>query len=517
MSLWQLNKRGRMTISPLTIGAIRIYQGERAHQSLEYSVILDVIPRRGKPEVAAAVREIIPCTGLQTNKPIREALGVIVANLFAAWATRGNPFLVIPMRSSDYAPGSRLRALWLKHWTTRAAVHALHRAGFIELHRGVYFETKKYRTRVRANDKLVSLFIRHRFTLDSIAAQDRELVILRGPKINGAQGKPIGISRGTYAAQARPFKANVKRINAALAAANIELHLSEQEYIESYVKRPNGKKALDAPHPLRNQICRIFNVSFDFGGRFFRHWVQLIPNEFRCHILINGERVTELDFKAIHPTLLYAERGLSIQGEVYVPPGWPREFRPVFKLLMLSAINANSLAEAVKGARYDLSQDYDLLAAFPECLPDRWLYPAFEALANLHRPIAGAFFTGAGLRLQRKDSDIAERVMLSLLDQGIVSVPIHDSFLVARPHAEALREAMLDASREVAGVAIPVAEKQAFCTSQSTEIVKLSQNSAPVMDRSLSPETSGLNGLIPNIQQRGGPHSPRNRAPGEAA
>ena len=43
----------------------------------------------------------------------------------------------------------------------------------------------------------------------------------------------------------------------------------------------------------------------------------------------------ELDFKAIHPTLLYAEHGLTFEGEMYVPPGWPREFRPVFKLLML--------------------------------------------------------------------------------------------------------------------------------------------------------------------------------------
>ncbi|OGR35564.1 MAG: hypothetical protein A2051_14215 [Desulfovibrionales bacterium GWA2_65_9] len=476
-----------MTIPPLSIGAIRIYQGERAHQNLEYSVTLDVIPRRGKPEVAAAVREILPQSGLQANKPVREALSIVVANLFAAWATHGNPFLAMPMRSADYAPGSRLRALWLKFKPTTAAVHALHKAGYIELYRGIYFEAESRRTRIRASEKLVALFVRHRFNLASVEALDKELVQLRGPKINGKQGKPIGISRGVHAATAQPFKEVVRRINAALSAASIELHLAEQVYIEHYVKRPNGKKTPIPPHPLRNQLCRVFNVDFDHGGRFYRHWAQGIPRELRRFIRINGKPVMELDFKAIHPTLLYAERGLTFEGEVYVPPGWPDAFRPVFKLLMLAAINADDLADAVKGARDGLRCDPGLLAAFPECLKDGWLVPAFDALAKLHKPIAGEFFTGAGLRLQRKDSEVAERVMLTLLDRGVVAVPVHDSFLVAHPHTDILREAMLAASKDVSGVAIPVDEKWPFSTIQQTEIMALSQESAPVMDREALP------------------------------
>jgi len=199
--------------------------------------------------------------------------------------------------------------------------------------------------------------------------------------------------------------------------------------------------------------------------------------------------------------LLYAERGLSFEGEMYVPPGWPREFRPVFKLLMLAAINADNRADAVKGARYDLSQDYDLLTAFPECLRDRWLVPAFEALAIMHKPIADYFFTGAGLWLQRKDSDIAERVMLTLLDKGIVAVPVHDSFLVAHPHTEALRKAMLAASKDLAGVAIPVDEKWAFPSIQHTDTIELTGKSAPVMDRGAPPEPSRLPDVASRVQK----------------
>lgn len=503
--------------APLSIGAIRLYPGTRAHTNLDYSVILDVVPRRGKPEVAAAVREFLSVSGMKAKPPEREALGIIVANLFAAWATRGNPFLVTPMRSSDYAPGSRLRALWLKFRPTTAAVHALHQAGFVELHRGIHFASGKRRTRIRAKEKLVSLFVKHRFNLDSIEAQNRALVELRGAKINGAQGRPIDISRGAYAAQARPFTESMKRINAALCSASIELHLAEQDYIEHYVKRPGGKKAPIPPHPLHNRLCRVFNVSFDFGGRFYRHWVQGLPRELRRYIRINGEPVMELDFKAIHPTLLYAERGLTIGGEVYVPHGWPYEFRPVFKLLMLAAINADDLGDAVKGARHDLRCDPDLLAAFPECLRDSWLVPAFEALADLHKPIAEAFFTGAGLRLQRKDSEIAERVMLTLLDRGVVAVPIHDSFLVAHPHTDALREAMLAASLAVSGVAIPVDEKWAFSPGQHAGIKCLLHECAPVMDGGAFPRDRQASRDSAGSGETSGAHSAPRGEKGAAA
>jgi len=65
-----------------------------------------------------------------------------------------------------------------------------------------------------------------------------------------------------------------------------------------------------------------------------------------------------------------------------------------------------------------------------------------DAIKARHRPIAPCFGSGAGLRLQRRDADLAERVLLRLLDQGIVALPIHDSFIVRRHHADACDEAM---------------------------------------------------------------------------
>jgi hypothetical protein len=47
-----------------------------------------------------------------------------------------------------------------------------------------------------------------------------------------------------------------------------------------------------------------------------------------------------------------------------------------------------------------------------------------------HQPIAPFFGTGAGLRLMRRDSDMAEQIELRLLAQGVIALPLHDSFII---------------------------------------------------------------------------------------
>ena len=47
-----------------------------------------------------------------------------------------------------------------------------------------------------------------------------------------------------------------------------------------------------------------------------------------------------------------------------------------------------------------------------------------------HQPISKYFGTGIGIELMYTDSVIAEDVMLSFLKEGIIVLPIHDSFII---------------------------------------------------------------------------------------
>ena len=73
-------------------------------------------------------------------------------------------------------------------------------------------------------------------------------------------------------------------------------------------------------------------------------------------------------------------------------------------------------------------------------------------LKQMHTPIDQFFFSQSWKWLQRIDSDIAEKVMLKLLDQKYTALPIHDSFIVRRSAEGTLLEAMDEAFNEIIGV-----------------------------------------------------------------
>ena len=66
-----------------------------------------------------------------------------------------------------------------------------------------------------------------------------------------------------------------------------------------------------------------------------------------------------------------------------------------------------------------------------------------RVIEEKHKPIIDAFGTGAGLRLQRKDSDLALAIITELREQGIPALPIHDSFIVTIENKDNLMNAMI--------------------------------------------------------------------------
>ena len=75
-----------------------------------------------------------------------------------------------------------------------------------------------------------------------------------------------------------------------------------------------------------------------------------------------------------------------------------------------------------------------------------------DAILAAHEPIAYQFYTSVGKRLQRKDSDVAEQVMLDFVDRGVPILPVHDSFLVSAWKRDLLAERMNEALRMVCGI-----------------------------------------------------------------
>lgn len=193
-------------------------------------------------------------------------------------------------------------------------------------------------------------------------------------------------------------------------------------------------------------VVRIFNGNMNRGGRLYglgSSW-QNIPAAERPRISIDGEPVVELDYSTLHPSLLYAEVGEVPPHDCYAIGDWPR---PLVKKALLVLINASNLP----AVRVYLAHCAEMAALGPADEQDA-LHTASRVIDDIkagHRPIAKFFHSDAGARLMRVDSDLAVSVMSRLMRQGILALPVHDSFLVPARHADALEEAMLTCAAEL--------------------------------------------------------------------
>ena len=196
------------------------------------------------------------------------------------------------------------------------------------------------------------------------------------------------------------------------------------------------------PGPAQQTLSRVFSGSFDQGGRFYGgFWIGMKGKE-RVRLTVDGQEVIELDYKAIHPTLLYAEAGAALDGDAYDIPGYRRELRKIIKIAFNTMVNASdrkSAAWAVLQRARALTE----AGTIPDgCCSLQAINALLDAIEVRHGPIRRAFYSDAGIRLQRIDSGMAESVMLNLARQSIPTLPVHDSFIAQKQHSNRLEEAM---------------------------------------------------------------------------
>lgn len=222
-------------------------------------------------------------------------------------------------------------------------------------------------------------------------------------------------------------------------------------------------------------LARIYNETMKRGGRLYAmgpSW-QNMKSEARRSLTIAGEPVVELDYCTLHPAILYAEAGVTMPLDCYEIAGWPRH---LVKVAMLTLINATTIHKArhsiahSDGRKIDETtkervtgpDDKQLMQALTEPGSQDALQKAdtlIKAIKAMHKPIAKSFHSDAGARLMTIDAALAEAVMNIMLMQGVVVLPVHDSFLVQASKSDQLESAMLEAAHKMGLMALEVSAK----------------------------------------------------------
>ncbi|MGB7656621.1 MAG: hypothetical protein WBL74_14200 [Novosphingobium sp.] len=206
------------------------------------------------------------------------------------------------------------------------------------------------------------------------------------------------------------------------------------------------------PDMSRTHLFRQFNNgTFTDGGRLYGGWWIGIPKHLRQRITINDLPTVELDYSGCAIRMLYHLRGLDC-------PDDPYRLEAIAALEARRGYRDGHFREAVKAltqARINgTNRDKDMMCDLPDGLtfaPHVKRDEVVRMIEAKHIGIAGDFGSGAGIRLQRLDSDLALSIVTSLMDQRIVSLPIHDSFLVQAAQKERLIQEMNNRYKEIFG------------------------------------------------------------------
>ncbi len=212
-----------------------------------------------------------------------------------------------------------------------------------------------------------------------------------------------------------------------------------------------------APYLQLTQICSRGSL---YLHRRLYAWIQNLPSSLRSELTINDEAVVELDYRSMHPRMLYALRGIDLDPDFdpYDLEGYPR---CVGKLAMLVGVSSRSLGQAIGHliSMKDLRDEHGNIVRDENGDPirvrkvefrdgTRWEYSKAETrkilmlLKKRNPAISDLFCSDAGIHLMSQDSRIACEIVDALIDRGIPCVPVHDSFIVPRSHETDLKAEM---------------------------------------------------------------------------
>ena len=222
--------------------------------------------------------------------------------------------------------------------------------------------------------------------------------------------------------------------------------------LESHQFRQNGELL----PPVIFSLTRIFNDgSFNRGGRYYSTF-QGFKSQLRLFITIDNEPVVEVDYKGLHPSLLYQRAGLpEPTQDAYTIDGYPRKLvKKAFNILINRKKPAPATGSLIFYLNKNKQQYVDEKCPIAPTINKEYCVALEKAIRDHHKSIEHFFCTGIGLELQNHDSLLCSHIFdYFLFKTDSIVLAVHDSFIVKQsdiPHlAEAIRYAEVTVAKEL--------------------------------------------------------------------
>ncbi len=287
-------------------------------------------------------------------------------------------------------------------------------------------------SRMRIAEGIYYLFQKHQILPEYIIRDPRQELIELKDCAGADDRRPLLAYKNTVTVSR--MRKVLEGYNALIKASAIELNGTHSPYIDF----------------SDITVKRVFNNnSWTHGGRFYGGWwLHGIKSNARHNMTINGNPTVELDYKSLHPFMLYQREGIRLHFDPYQLPEYDnspdkRKLRNLAKDFLLISLNADDEGKALKAIRNDIKEDKENEEGrYPNDIPD--LSQMAVRLKEHNASIAAHFCKGEGLRLQYQDSRIAERIIKTMTGEGKVVLCLHDGFRCEVTYETQLRQLMAD-------------------------------------------------------------------------
>lgn len=384
----------------------------------------------------------------------RASVETLLANLSAAALNVIDPwrFAAVGFNRNDYTRGD------LSLPAMQRARDQLLSAGLAEGQRGFQrpdqFGDGRFgrTTRLRATDRLRQRFSEYGLGRGSLTRPPSQLIRLRKPQDADPMQPPEEVEAS---------RAILAMVNERLASVNLGLAGGEQRLLASWEATTREDDQEEKDQRLRYSgdlsaasLYRSFSGNWSSGGRIYGGWWMSVSRRLRPAITIDGARVVELDYSALHPRILFNRTGLPLDFDPYVVPGYPEdEMRALGKRTFARLLNRRQTRSSrrlkIKAGKGDLAS-----------LPPGVSFAAYsEVLCRNLEPILPFMGRGIGVELQYQDSLLALSILERMEEAGVPVLPVHDSFIVPEQHENLLRDAMVSCYKGLFGFLPSISRK----------------------------------------------------------
>jgi hypothetical protein len=375
----------------------------------------------------------------EIKKKERQACDIIINALYQGYFSIPETWISIPLRRATYTNKD------ISYRSIKKIYDYLKKNKFIKVKLGSEY-AKKY-TRIFPTKKLQTKFKSLSFKWRHYHYDNNYKSIILRDKNKVDQNIPKNSTTEKY-------RANLNKINKFLLKHCVALDLDDNALkIIKRLKLKDKNKEEGFEYSLNYSkvyLSRIFSRnSIKLGGRFYRGWWQSLPKKFRPHITIDGHKTSEVDFSTMSLRILYAKENITITDNVDLydiglrgSKSYLTESRELIKIYINAILNDD------KGNYRLNNKQLSTLKLTHNQLKDR--------VYKFHKPISKYFSTGIGLETMFIDSQIAEKIMLHYLEDDIVVLPVHDSFIIRSGFESDLSRTMINKFKEVVGFSTKV-------------------------------------------------------------